>query len=105
MAQVVEGLADALALVRGSDDAVELEGEVRERLADAIVQVTGDAGALLVGADRAQAVEPPGVVDRERGRLDEPVEQLEVAGGERRLPRLRSTEISPMSEPRARSEA
>ena len=52
-------------------DAVELEGEVGERLADAVVEVAGDAGALLVGADGAQAAEPAGVVDGEGGRLDE----------------------------------
>ena len=82
-AQVVEGVADladdaahvvaellqrrgptSLALVVGLDDAVELERQVGERLPDAVVQVTGDAGALLVGADGAQAAEPAGVVDR-----------------------------------------
>ena len=63
-------------------DAVELEGEVGERLADAVVEVAGDAGALLVGADGAEAGEPAGVVDRQAGRLHEPVEQLVVAVGE-----------------------
>ena len=63
-------------------DAVELEGEVGERLADAVVEVAGDAGALLVGADGAQAAEPAGVVDGERGRLDEAGQQLDVAAGE-----------------------
>ena len=57
-------------------DAVEPEGQVGERLADAVVQVAGDAGALLVGADGAQPGEPAGVVDGQGRRLDEPVEQL-----------------------------
>ena len=74
--------AEVVALGLAGDDAVELEGEVGERLADAVVQVAGDAGALLVGADGAQAGEPAGVVDGEGDRLDEAVEQLDVAVGE-----------------------
>ena len=53
------------------DDPVELEGQVGERLADAVVQVAGDAGALLVGADGAEPAEPAGVVDGQGDRLDE----------------------------------
>ena len=96
-AQVVEGVADLaddapdvgaevverrrVVAAAGAvlDDAVELEGEVGERLADAVVQVAGDAGALLVGADGAEAAEPAGVVDGQGGRLDEAGEQLDVA--------------------------
>jgi hypothetical protein len=37
------------------EDAVELEGDVGERLADAIVQFAGNTRALLGRADRSQA--------------------------------------------------
>jgi hypothetical protein len=52
-------------------DPVQLEGQVGQRLADAVVQVAGDAGALLVGAHGAQAGEPAGVVDGQGRRLGE----------------------------------
>ena len=61
---------------------VELEGEVGEGLADAVVEVAGDAVALLLGADGAQPAEPPGVVEGQGRRLGEAVEQLDVALGE-----------------------
>ena len=64
------------------DDPVELEGEVGQRLPDAVVEVAGDAGALLVGTHRAEAPEPSGVVDGERGGLHEAGQQLDVAAGE-----------------------
>ena len=70
---------DLVALVGGPHDAIELERQVRQGLADAVVQVAGDAGALLVRADGAQPVEPAGVVDGEGGGLDEAVQELEVA--------------------------
>ena len=82
-AQLVEGVADGLA--PGAPllhDAVELEGEVGERLADAVVEVAGDAGALLVGADGAEPAEPAGVVDGEGGGLDEAGQELDVPGRE-----------------------
>ena len=76
------GLPTSSPLVAARDDAVELEGQVGERLADAVVEVAGDAGALLVGADGAQAAEPAGVVDGQGRGLDEALEQLDVAAGE-----------------------
>ena len=81
VAQLSSGSRSSPLLVR-LDDAVELEGQVGERLADAVVEVAGDAGALLVGADGAQAAEPAGVVDGEGGGLDEAGEQLDVRSGE-----------------------
>ena len=80
--RLLERLGERLAVLVGLGHAVELEGEVGERLADAVVEVAGDAGALLVGADGAQPGEPAGVVDGEAGRLDEAGEQLDVAVGE-----------------------
>ena len=59
----------ALAVV--GHDPVELEGQVGQGLADAVVQVAGDPRALLVGADGAQPAEPAGVVDGQGDRLDE----------------------------------
>ena len=63
VAELLERRSDLLAPALAGHDAVELEGQVGERLADAVVQVTGDAGALLVGADGAEPGEPAGVVD------------------------------------------
>ena len=65
---------------------VELDGQVGQRLSDAVVQVAGDPVALLVRSDGADAGEPSGVVDRERHGLDEPGEQIDrsrvvVVGG------------------------
>ena len=48
LAELFEGGRDPVALAVGLDDAVELEGEVGDRLTDAVVQVAGDAGAFLV---------------------------------------------------------
>ena len=61
---------------------VELEAQVGERLADPVVQVAGDPGALLVGADGAQPGEPAGVVQSQGGGRDEPLDELQVAQGE-----------------------
>src|SRR5690606_11079552 len=47
----------------------------------AVVEVPGDAGPLLVGAHRAQAGEPAGVVDGQGHRLDEGLEELELLVG------------------------
>ena len=123
-AQVVEGVADLADHRRGrrrgaarasrstssprawlAHDAVELEGQVGEGLADAIVQVTGDAGAFLVGADGAQPGEPAGVVDGQGDRLDEPLEQLGVAVVEVALARCPRWRCRPMIDPRAGSTA
>ena len=87
-----------VALVVLADDAVELERQVGERLTDPVVEVAGDAGALLVGADGAQAGEPAGVVDGQGGRLGEAGEQLAVAAGER-VDSWCSTASTPTSEP------
>ncbi len=62
-----------------ADDPVELEGEVGEGLADAVVEFTGDAGPLLVGADRSQSGEPAGVVDGKGCGLGEAAEEVHVA--------------------------
>ncbi len=45
---------------------LELEGDVGERLGDAVVQVAGDPGPFGFGAEHPQTAEPLGVVDRER---------------------------------------
>ena len=45
---------------------LELERDVGERLGDAVVELAGDPGSFGLGAERAQAGEPAGVVDRER---------------------------------------
>ena len=66
----------------GLHDPVELEGEVGQRLPDAVVEVAGDAGALLVGAHRAETSEPSGVVDGEGGGLHEASQELDIAAGE-----------------------
>ena len=69
VAELLErGVHRAPSPCRRLHDAVELERQVGERLADAVVEVAGDAGALLVGADGAQAAEPAGVVDGQRRR-------------------------------------
>ena len=60
--------------------AVELEREVAERLADPIVEFAGDADALLVGAERAETGEESGVVDREGEGVDETANHFDVAG-------------------------
>ena len=82
VAQLVQGIGDAIARLVAVDQAVQLEAQVGERLADAVVQVTGDAGPLLVRADGAEPGEPAGVVERERSGGDEPLDQLQVAHGE-----------------------
>ena len=103
LAELAERRPDVVAAFAGLDDPVELEGEVGERLADAVVEVAGDAVALLLGADGAEPAEPAGVVDGEGRRLDEPVEQLDVAVGEVvRRPRARATGAR-SSRPRAAS--
>ena len=79
VAQLVEGRPEVVAPLVGLDDPVELEGQVGQGLADAVVQVPGDAGAFLVGADGAETGEPAGVVDGQGGRFDEAAEQLDVA--------------------------
>ena len=58
-----------------ADDPVELEREVGERLADPVVQVTGDTGAFLVGTDGPQPGEPSGVVEGHGERWYEAGEQ------------------------------
>ncbi len=82
VAERIDGRGDVLALPRLLRDAVELEGEVGEGLTGAVVEVLGDAAALLVGAQRAEPTEPAGVVDGEGGRVDEAAQQLDVALGE-----------------------
>ena len=79
VAQLVQLGGDALAGLVAVDEAVELEAEVGEGLADAVVQVAGDAGPLLVGADGAEPGEPAGVVEGECRRGDEAVDELQVA--------------------------
>ena len=69
-----------------------------------VVQVAGDAVALLVGGHDAEPPEHAGVVDGDAERLGEPVQDLgllltEVVGLEA------STAISPTTAPRARSAA
>ena len=66
------GSPSSLAAALGLHEAIELEGEVGERLADAVVEVAGDPVALLLGADGAQATEPPGVVEGEGGGSTKP---------------------------------
>ena len=53
LAQLGERRPDVLVALAGLDDAVELEGELGEGLPDPVVQVPGDAVALLLGAHRA----------------------------------------------------
>src|SRR5206468_2066801 len=67
---------------RSLRDAVELERQVGERLADPVVDVARDARPLLLCAHCAQAAEPPCVVDRERRGLDETVEEAELTSPE-----------------------
>jgi len=50
-AQLIEGGAHMVTLGLAAHDAVEPEGQVGERLSDAIMQVSSDAGPLLVGTD------------------------------------------------------
>ena len=71
-------VADLLALGVLGHDAVELERQVGQRLADAVVEVPGDPRALLVGSDGAEPGEPAGVVDGQGDRLDEAPQQLDV---------------------------
>jgi hypothetical protein len=66
------------------EDAVQLEGHIGKGLADAVVQLSGDAGAFLGGADGAQTREPTSVVNCEGGRLHETFDQA-------RLPRPEMT--------------
>ena len=82
VAQAVEGGGGVAAGGAALHDAVELEGEVGQGLADAVVEVAGDPGALLVGADGSQPPEPAGVVDGQRGGVDEAGQQLDVPAGE-----------------------
>src|SRR5258706_6087364 len=76
--------ANGVGIRHVTHQAVELEREVAERLADAIVKLTRDADALLVGAQRAEAGEEPGVVGRERQGIDETADHFDVAGSRTR---------------------
>ena len=75
-AQVLQRGVDRFAPLGCRDRAVDLEAEVRERRPDVVVQVAGDAVALLVGGHDAEALEQPGVVDGDAERFGEPVEDL-----------------------------
>ena len=61
---------------------IDLEPDHGEGVADPVVQLAGDAAALLVGADRPETAEQPSVVDGDAERLDEAVEQFRVLDGE-----------------------
>ena len=56
--------------------ALELEGDVGQRLGDAVVQLAGDPGPLGLGAERPQPGEPPGVVDREREQARQALDEV-----------------------------
>ena len=83
--------------------ALELERDVRERLRDAVVELAGDAGPLGLGAERAEAAEPAGVVDREREQARQALDEVAAARGRTRSGTTSSSAISPTSAPRARS--
>ena len=78
-AQLFERGTDEIAAGVALHDPVELEGQIGERLADAVMEVASDAGALFFRSDRAQSGEPPGVVDGECRRLGEALQQLDIA--------------------------
>ena len=79
LAQRCRHVAAALGLHR---EPVDLEPDHGEGVADPVVQLAGDAAALLVGADRPETAEQPSVVDGDAERLDEAVEQFRVLDGE-----------------------
>lgn len=61
-------------------DALELHRHVGEPLAEAVMQVAGDADPLLLCAEGAEPAEPAGVVDGECEHLGEPRQQHRVVG-------------------------
>ena len=81
-AELFEGRTHHVAAAVALHDAIELEGEVGERLADPVVQVPGDPGAFLLRADGSEAGKPASVVEGERGGLGESRQQLDIALGE-----------------------
>ena len=74
-------VADFFQLVAGQVlDPLELEGHVRERLRDPVVELAGDATALGFGTEGVQAAEPAGVVEREGEDARQRFEEVAIVG-------------------------
>ena len=111
LAQLAHDVADddaqlgdlGVLLARDAVHALELEGDVGERLRDAVVELAGDAGPFGFGAEGAQAPEPAGVVDGECEQARQALDEVAAARGRTRSGATSSSAISPTTAPRARS--
>ena len=61
----------------------DLEADVGQPLTDPVVEVPGDAAAFLLGAERSQAAEPAGVVDRQGDDVSQAGDETLVRLGQR----------------------